>query len=362
MAESTTAYIGLGTNLGDRNAQIQNALNMLAGDKDINLLSVSDIIETDALAKPDQPKYLNAVAKIETTLSPESLHVRTGDIENALGRERTGKWAPRTIDLDILLFADKIINRPRLTVPHRQMHLRSFVLKGLSQLNGSIVHPVLKEPVDVLAARLCSADFTFNPDLPQLISIAGIIGVGKTTLVKKLANTLDAEGIFEPYDTNPYLPVVYAGNKDKALDSQLYFLNHRIKQLNKDKLQPHRLYITDYIFDKELIYAEQTLDAGQLASYKKAYHPLISQVVQPVLVIYLTDAIEDCLKRIHRRNRAYEQKIKPQFLQDLNTAYQNLFESWKISPVIRILMSQFDCAQKDDIEHLADQIRAYVAV
>ena len=84
--------------------------------------------------------------------------------------------------MDILLFGEEIINSPDLTVPHPQMHLRSFVLKGLCQFDADLLHPVIKEPMKELANRLNNTDFVLNPKLPQLVGIAGIIGVGKTTL------------------------------------------------------------------------------------------------------------------------------------------------------------------------------------
>ena len=131
MAKPSIAYIGLGSNLGDRHGHIRGALKMLAGNKHIDVARVSDIIETPALAQANQPEYLNAVAEIKTTLSAEDLYKTLADIETSLGRVRSGKWSPRIIDLDLLLFGRKVISTADLTVPHPQMHLRSFVLKGL---------------------------------------------------------------------------------------------------------------------------------------------------------------------------------------------------------------------------------------
>jgi len=223
----TIAYIGLGSNLGDRKDYIHKALKMLSEAKDIEVAGVSDLLETTALGGADQSEYLNAVAQIKTTLSAKDLHKILVNIENSLGRTREEKWSPRTIDLDILLFGEEIINSPDLTVPHPQMHLRSFVLSGLSQLNPDLLHPVIKESINELADRLGGSDFVFNPGQPQLVGIAGIIGAGKTTLAKKLSDILHCKCIFEAYDKNPYLPGVYAGKKELALDCQLFFLTSR---------------------------------------------------------------------------------------------------------------------------------------
>ncbi|HUT46337.1 MAG TPA: 2-amino-4-hydroxy-6-hydroxymethyldihydropteridine diphosphokinase [Sedimentisphaerales bacterium] len=352
----TTAYIGLGSNLGDRDSYIDEALKMITGAEQAELCRVSDIIETIALASTEQPKFLNAVAELKTTLSATDLHKMLSDIENGLGRARRGQWWPRTIDLDLLLFGTEILESPDLTVPHPQMHLRSFVLKGLCQLNGELLHPIMKVSFNELNARLNGCDFALDPDKPQLVSIAGKIGVGKTTLAKKLAGPLGCEVLLEPYDSNPFMPDVYAGKKELALDSQLYFLTSRAEQLDPNKLETGRICISDYVFDKELIYARRLLDAQQLALYEKIYPPFAAQVTVPSLVIYMLDPAQNCLERIHSRNRPYEQQIELQFLQKLDSDYERLFEQWKLCPVIRVSTSQSTVA-----DCLADQIKYYTA-
>jgi len=355
MAEKT-AYIGLGSNLGDRKSYIDEALKMLAETEKIEVARVSDIIETAPLASNDQPRYLNAVAELKTTLSATDLRKKLSETETSLGRERRGKWWSRTIDLDILLFGSEIIESPDLTVPHRQMHLRSFVLKGLCQLNGDLLHPTMKVSVNELATRLHGLDFALNPDLPQLVSIAGIIGVGKTTLTKKLASRLGCKNLLEPYDTNPFLPDVYAGKKELALDSQLYFLTKRAEQLDPDLLAQGKTFISDYVFDKELIYARRLLDTKQFALYEEIYPAFAAKVTTPVLIIYMHDSAENCLERIHSRNRPYEQRIELQFLEALSSDYERLFADWKICPVIRISTSE-----DTDVDRIAEQIKYYTA-
>jgi 2-amino-4-hydroxy-6-hydroxymethyldihydropteridine diphosphokinase len=360
MAEQT-AYIGLGSNLGNRQDHIRDALRMLAENKHIDVACVSDVAETAALAQSNQPKYLNTVAEIKTSLSAEDLHKTLADIETQLGRMRNGKWSPRTIDLDLLLFGREVISTHDLTVPHRQMHLRSFVLKGLCQLNPELLHPVINESMTELAARLNGGDYVPNSDQPRLVSVAGIIGVGKTTLAKKLSSSLGCKILLEPYDTNPFMPDVYAGKKELALDSQLYFLTSRVAQLNRNLLAQGQISISDYIFDKELIYAGRLLNAQQLTLYEEICPPFAAKVAAPVLVIYMQDSAQKCLERIQQRNRHYEQEIELQFLETLDSDYEQLFADWKTCPVIRKQMSQFDCTQDSDIEHLANQVKYYVA-
>jgi len=362
MAKETTAYIGLGSNLGDRQQYIESSLKMLAGAPELRLLRVSDVIETPPLSQDDQPNYLNAVAEVQTQLSAHGLLKTLGEIEILLGRRRKEKWGPRTIDLDLLLFGDEILNEPNLTVPHPQMHLRSFVLRGLSQLNTGLLHPVLGAAVAELAERLNGLDFALDPQRPQLVCVSGIIGVGKTTLAEKLAKELGCRILREPYDTNPYMPLVYAGKKELALDSQLYFLDGRIKQLDKGALAPGRIVVSDYVFDKELIYARRLLDAEQLALYKDIHASMAGKAARPVLVIYLRDTVGTCLERIHRRNRPYEQQIENAFLEALNEDYERLFANWTACPVIRLNSSELDYSQTSTVENLANQVKCYTAV
>lgn len=356
MSKPITAYIGLGSNLGDRKSYIDEALKRLAEAEHIETVNVSDIIETAALSSTEQPKFLNAVAELKTTLSAADLHKTLTDIENGLGRARRGQWWPRTIDLDLLLFGDEILESPELTVPHPQMHLRSFVLNGLCQLDGRLIHPVMKITFNELSERLDGGNYALDPDRPQLISIAGNIGVGKTTLATKLADRLASDLLLEPYDENPFMPDVYAGKKELALDSQLYFLTCRAEQLNPNTLEAGRICISDYVFDKELIYARRLLDTQQLTLYEEIYPPFAAKVAEPVLVVYLRDPAENCLERIHSRNRPYEQQIELPFLRGLDGDYERLFEQWKNCPVIRISTSQ-----STDVDRLANQIKYYTA-
>ncbi|UCC97292.1 MAG: 2-amino-4-hydroxy-6-hydroxymethyldihydropteridine diphosphokinase [Phycisphaerales bacterium] len=356
MAE-TTAYIGLGSNLGERKGNIDKALKMLAETGKIVIGPLSDVIETPPLASTEQPDYLNAVAEVRTSLTAQELRRMFSEIEAALGRVRHGKWWPRPIDLDLLLFGDEVINTPpELTVPHSQMHLRSFVLAGLCQLNPNLVHPLMNETVSELAGRLGGQDFALNSDVPQLVGIAGNIGVGKTTLARKLAARLGCGLVLEPYDTNPFMPDVYAGKKELALDSQLYFLTRRAEQLSPDALAEGQVCISDYVFHKEMIYARRLLDAEQLALYERIYSPFATKVAAPVLVVYMRDPAANCLERIHNRNRPYEQQIEVTFLQGLDEDYERLFEHWRACPVIRVSTSQ-----ASDVDHLALQIDYYTA-
>ncbi len=356
------AYIGLGSNLGDRQKLLDRAVQLIGQIQDTEVCQVSAYKSTQPLAQADQPEYLNGVARVQTSLCAQALFAYLRRIEDCLGRERSTQWAARTIDLDLLLFGDAKINDPDLVVPHPAMHLRSFVLEPLAALSPELEHPVLRVTMEMLSRRVKQGDFVLEPHMPQLISIGGNIGVGKTTLADGLAQALNASVLHEPYDTNPFMPEVYAGNMAYALDSQLHFLVNRAEQVGGDMLTPGQVYVSDYLFEKEWIYASALLDERQLTLYKKIYTPFAGHVVTPRLVLYLHDSSTRCLERIHRRNRVYEQAIETSFLDRLDQAYESLIQTWDRSPVIRLDVAQFDSLNPDHLVRLADEIPHYIEV
>ncbi len=354
------AYIGLGSNLGDRQAHLQAAIAAMDAHPSVRVIKVSSFYETLPLGQMRQPMYLNAVAAVDTALSATELLSAMQDVERRLGRVRDGHWRPRTIDLDVLLFGDQIIQTPGLTIPHPQMHLRSFVLRGLCELDSRAMHPVLRLTAAQMYARLNGQDFALDASRPQLISVAGLIGVGKTTLALRLAECLGGKFIAEKYDDNPYLADVYAGHKEMALDSELFFLSSSATQLRKDRLKSGVCYVSDYVFDKALIYASSWLDADDLAAYKRHYACVAEQVTEPVLAIYLSDSVPACLERIHRRNRPYEQQIEPAFLAGQEQKYETLYADWTSCPLIRLTAAE--CVEIAQVKTFAEQVRHYLAV
>jgi len=128
------AYIGLGSNIGDREENLRAAVAALGRTKGVRLGPCSNIYETDPVGVVAQPPFLNMAVRIGTSLAPESLLDACLDIERSLGRVRDMRWGPRTIDLDVLLYGDAAMHTPRLTVPHPRMHERPFVLIPLLEV------------------------------------------------------------------------------------------------------------------------------------------------------------------------------------------------------------------------------------
>lgn len=149
MAGGCSFYLGIGSNLGEREKNIENAFHLLNKKPDIDMMLTASLYETEPVGKVDQPSFLNTVFKGSTTLSCYELLDEINQVEQELGRDRCAelRWGPRTIDIDILLFCSQRIEAEKLIVPHPRMTERKFVLVPLLELSPDISHPITGEPL-----------------------------------------------------------------------------------------------------------------------------------------------------------------------------------------------------------------------
>ena len=152
-----TAYLGLGSNLGNRLAFLRGGRDILINQAGIELIQASGVYETEAIGgPPDNPLFLNAVLQVQTSLELRQLLEACLETENEFGRSRTMRWAPRTLDIDILFYDDQVLCEDHLTVPHPRLQERAFVLAPLLEIAPDLKHPLLDQTIAELAASIAS--------------------------------------------------------------------------------------------------------------------------------------------------------------------------------------------------------------
>jgi deoxyadenosine/deoxycytidine kinase len=185
--------------------------------------------------------------------------------------------------------------------------------------------------------------------LPRYIVIEGTIGIGKTSLAKRLANSFNAALVLEQAQDNPFLERFYRNPRQGALPAQLFFLFQRAKQL--ETLQQQDLFasahVADYLFAKDRVFAGVNLDADELALYEQVYARLSVEVPRPDLVIYLQAPTDVLLDRIARRGIRYEQQIERNYLERLNAAYASFFHDYRDSPLLIVNSAQADFINRE---------------
>lgn len=154
MTTHQIAYIGFGSNIGDRFAHIDQALRLLREADGVSLIQVSSLYETEPVGYEQQDWFLNGVLAIETRLSPDQLLALLKQIETGVGRHQRVRWGPREMDLDLLIYDQCCIDTPALTVPHPEMHRRSFVLVPFAEIAPEVIHPVFQQNIQTLLSNL----------------------------------------------------------------------------------------------------------------------------------------------------------------------------------------------------------------
>jgi 2-amino-4-hydroxy-6-hydroxymethyldihydropteridine diphosphokinase len=147
-------FLGLGSNIGNRELNLLTALNNLKSLPEITIIKSSTKIQTKAYGKTDQPNFLNQVLQIETTLKPQDLLKVCLDIENKMKRVRSIHWGPRVIDIDILFYENSVIKEDNLEIPHYDLHRRDFVLTSMNEISPKTMHPVFKKDITQLISDL----------------------------------------------------------------------------------------------------------------------------------------------------------------------------------------------------------------
>lgn len=191
------------------------------------------------------------------------------------------------------------------------------------------------------------------------IAIEGVIGAGKTTLAQLLAERRNARLVQETYEENPFLPKFYEDRERYAFQTQLSFLASRFKQQQTLSRQDlfHDFVISDYLFEKDRIFARLNLDEDELALYDSIYQVMTGIAARPDLVIFLQSSVPPLMKKIKKRGREYEKQITEEYLYELNEAYNHFFHHYNKSPLMIINVSKIDFETRPDyLDYIEEQI------
>lgn len=358
--------LSIGSNLGDKKKYIQSAISLI--DKKIgDVVSISKTYQTPALGFVGEDFY-NCCIAVNTDLSPLDLLKNLIKIEKDGGRLRTSDktYESRTIDIDILFYENQVIELPELQIPHPRLHQRAFVLLPLFDIAKSKVHPILKTTILDLKNNLTDLDsiqeLEVGLKMPVMdlmnsfdnLVVEGNIGVGKTTLSKKLSTDLNKNLILEEFKENPFLDKFYKDPKRYALNLELTFLIDRCRQLNDFKNQMDLFkpgVVFDYDIFKSLIFAGVTLSEVDFKLFRDIYYFMTKDLYKPNLVIYLLQKTEKLLSNINSRGRDYEKDISKDYLDKINNAYINYLKNRADLNIVFI-----DISDLDFVENHADYL------
>lgn len=329
-------HISIGSNIGDRLQNLQNAIDLIHLEISI-ISSISPIYKTKAVGFNGDDFY-NICISFFSNDDPNNLLQSLLNIEGKLGRTRNNKnvYESRTIDLDIILIEDQIINNNLLTVPHPSMHLREFVLAPLNDIDPNINHPILNKnsnellkscesgDVEKLREILTNPKDKFDISKFKYIAIEGNIGAGKTSLAKKISIDFNSKLILERFADNPFLPKFYEDPDRYAFTLEMSFLAERYQQITDDLSQLNIFndsIVSDYDIFKSLIFSKITLSEDEFALYRKLFFSMYKDILKPDLYIYLNQNIDRLKENIKKRGRDYEQNIDSKYLKSINSGY-----------------------------------------
>lgn len=201
--------------------------------------------------------------------------------------------------------------------------------------------------------------FAFDRKLPRFIAVEGPIGVGKTSLARRLAESFNYDILLEKPEENPFLERFYDNPRQGALATQLFFLFQRARQIQDlrqdDLFEPVR--VADFLIDKDQLFARQNLDQDEFALYQQVYEHLTIDAPTPDLVIYLQAPADVLLQRIHKRGIAAERQIQREYLERLNDAYTSFFHYYDKSALLIVNSAEIDLVDnQDDYQQLVNHI------
>lgn len=364
-------YLSLGSNIGDKLQNLQDAIDQIA-DQIGAVQRISSVYKTASWGFEGDDFY-NCCIRVSTYLQPDVLMQKLLSIEENLGRVRTDSenYSNRTIDLDILLFDDEIIFSRITKIPHPKMLDRKFVMVPLVEIGKNVIHPVEKKQLHVCLQN-CADDTaifkiekTLNRPIPlsekyNYIAIEGNIGAGKTSLAKMMSDEFNAKIVLERFADNPFLPKFYEDQERYAFPLEMSFLADRYQQLSDDLAQFDlfkNFIVSDYYIFKSLIFAQVTLHKDEYSLYRKMFDIMYKEITKPDLYVYLYQNTDRLLENIKKRGRDYEQNIEASYLQKVHDGYANFIKTEPNLNSLVIDVSELDFVKnKEDYKTIIKKI------
>lgn len=372
MEVKNVTYLSLGSNLGNRHLHLQQCvfeLNERVG----RVISTSAIYENQAVGFKGGD-FFNACVALETELTPEAVLSRVLDLESEMGRKRSssGAYTSRSIDIDILYYANATFSSKELTVPHPKIQERNFVLKPLADIAPQFYHPILKKDTRNLLQESSDTHPLTKTSLQlfknraellsqiQFMAIEGNIGAGKTSLAKMISEDFSAKLVLERFADNPFLPKFYDDQSRYAFPLEMSFLADRYQQFMDDTSQFDlfkKFMISDYDIFKSLIFAQVTLQKDEFELYRKVFNFMYREVKKPDLYVYLYQSTDRLLQNIKNRGREYEQNIPTDYLESINQGYMDFIKSHPEQQTLMIDLEGLDFVNNpDDYKMILEKI------
>jgi 2-amino-4-hydroxy-6-hydroxymethyldihydropteridine diphosphokinase len=367
MGDQKRIHIGIGSNVGDRFSYLQLALESIHY-KVGSVIKISFCYETPAMGFEGNA-FINACIEVRTCFSAELVLSKLLQIEEQHGRKRfdDGQYHARTIDLDILLFDNKIIKSDILSVPHPRLEQRLFVLQPLIDIAPDLIHPIQKKSISTLLNH-CEDQSPIKKRKEQLqnplqnfdfssynfIAIEGNIGAGKSSLTQMMAEDFNAKSIFERFADNPFLPKFYEDAERYAFTLEMSFLADRYQQITDDLSQLDLfkdLIIADYDVFKSLIFSKITLSTAEFLLYRKLFYQVYKDIKRPDLYVYLHQNTKKLQQNIKKRGRDFERNLESSYLDKIHLGYLDFIKN---NPQYKVKI--IEISERDFIENRHDYL------
>ena len=367
-------YIALGSNIGDRLANLQQAVNRINNEIG-QALQCSSVYEVPAVGFSGAI-FLNACMVAESDKTPKAILKALQAIENVMGRKQVAdaSYHNRPIDLDLIMVEDEVLDSAELTVPHPRFQDRLFVLKPLCEIAPQKRVPNQNQTVLELT-KICDdptkiSRFHEGLQRPAIhflrqfnrICVEGTIGCGKTSLAKRIAEDLQAKLFLERFAENPFLPKFYDNADRYAFPLEMSFLADRFKQ-QRELSEQLNLFgqgvVSDYEVHKSLIFAQFTLSSDEFFLYRTIFYNMMPDLQEPDLYILLKQTTPRLLTNIKKRGRSYERTIDAEYLDKVCQGYQEFKRSHPDWNIVEIDLSELDFVTNDrDYHEVINRLRS----